>query len=65
MSVEERKEELKLSLADIRVEANQLISSIDTAIQHLDEIQTEDDIEIFAEKYDIEKGLKFIQIFVE
>lgn len=64
MSIEERKEDLKLSLADIRVEAKHLISNIDVAIQHLDEIHAEDDIETFAEKYDIEKGLKYIQLFV-
>lgn len=64
MSVEERKESLKLSLADIRVEAKHLISNIDVAIEHLDEAQTDDDLEAFAEKYDIEQGLKYIRLFV-
>ena len=63
MTIEERKQALKLGLADIRVEAKQLINNIDTALSHLDEIQTEDDAKAFVEKYDIEKGLKHIELF--
>lgn len=64
MSVEEKKAALKLALADIRVEAKHLISNIDVAIEHLDEPQTDNELEAFAEKYDIEQGLKYIQLFV-
>ena len=63
MTIEERKQALKLGLAEIRVEAKQLINNIDTALSHLDEIQTEDDAKAFVEKYDIEKGLKHIELF--
>lgn len=63
MTIEERKQALKLGLADIRVEAKQLINNIDTALSHLDEIQTEEDAKAFAEKYDIERGLKYIELF--
>lgn len=63
MTIEERKQALKLGLADIRVEAKQLINNIDTVLSHLDEIQTEDDAKAFVEKYDIEKGLKHIELF--
>ena len=52
-----------MELADIRVEAKQLINNIDIALYHLDEIQTEEDAKAFAEKYDIEKGLKHIELF--
>lgn len=63
MTIEERKQALKLVLADIRVEAKQLINNIDTALSHLDGIQTEEDAKAFAEKYEIEKGLKHIELF--
>lgn len=63
MTIEERKQELKLGLADIRVEAKHLISNIDIALSHLDEVQTEEDAKEFCEKYDIEKGLKYIELF--
>lgn len=63
MTIEERKQELKLGLADIRVEANQLINNIDTALSHLDEVQTEEDVKAFVEKYDVERGLKCIVLF--
>lgn len=63
MSIEEKKKELRLALADIRAEAKLLISNIDVAILHLDEPQTDDELETFAEEYDIEKGLKYIQLF--
>lgn len=63
MTIEERKQALKLGLADIRVEAKQLINNIDTALSHLDEIQTEEDAKAYIEKYDIEKGLKHIKLF--
>lgn len=63
MTIEERKQALKLGLADIRVEAKQLINNIDTALSHLDEIQTEEDVKAFGKKYDIERGLKCITLF--
>lgn len=63
MNIEEKKKELKLSLADLRVEAKHLISNIDTALSHLDEVKTEEDARIFCEKYDIEQGLKHIELF--
>lgn len=40
MDIEKRKEELKLGLADLRVEAKHLISNIDIALSHLDEVHT-------------------------
>lgn len=64
MSIEGKKKELRLALSDIRVEAKHLISNIDVAIEHLDEPKTDDELEAFAEKYDIEQGLKYIQLFV-
>ena len=63
MDIEKRKEEFKLSLADIRVEAKHLITNIDIALSHLDEVTNEEDARSFCEKYDIEKGLKHIEIF--
>lgn len=63
MTIKERKQALKLGLDDIRVEAKQLINNIDTALSHLDEIQTEDDAKAFVEKYDVERGLKHIELF--
>ena len=63
MTIEERKQALKLGLADIRVEAKQLINNIDTALSHLDEVQTEEDFKAFVEKYDVERGLKCIVLF--
>ena len=63
ITIEQRKEELKLGLADLRVEAKQLISNIDIALSHLDEVQTEEEAKVFCEKYDIERGLKHIEIF--
>jgi hypothetical protein len=63
MSIEERKVELKLYLADLRVEAKHLISNIDIALSHLDEAQTEEEASLFVEKYDIEQGLEHIEIF--
>ena len=62
MTIEERKEELKLYLADLRVEAKHLISNIDIALSHLDEVETEEEAIAFAEKYDVEQGLKHIEI---
>lgn len=61
--IEKRKEELKLSLADLRVEAKHLISNIDIALSHLDEVKTEEEARIFEEKYNIEQGLEHIEIF--
>ena len=63
MNIEERKSELKLALADLRVEAKHLMSNIDIALSHLDEVKTEEDARIFSEKYDVEQGLKHIQLF--
>ena len=63
MDIEKRKEELKLYLADLRVEAKHLLSNIDSALSHLDEVKTEEDARIFVEKYDIEQGLKHIELF--
>lgn len=63
MNIEEKKQELKLNLAELRVEAKHLISNIDTALSHLDEVKTEEDAQIFCEKYDIEQGLKHIELF--
>lgn len=63
MTIEERKQALKLGLTDIKVEAKQLINNIDIALYHLDEIQTDEDAKAFIEKYDIEKGLKHIELF--
>ena len=63
MDIGKRKEQVRLELADLRVEAKHLISNIDTALEHLDEVQTEDDIKEFDRKYDIEQGLKHIEIF--
>ena len=63
MDIGKRKEQVRLELADLRVEAKQLISNIDTALEHLDEVQTEEDIKEFDRKYDIEQGLKHIEIF--
>lgn len=63
MTIEERKQALKLGLADIRVEAKQLINNIDIALSHLDEVQTEEDFKAFVEKYDVERGLKCIVLF--
>ena len=62
MDVDKRKEALKLALADLRVEAKHLISNIDIALSHLDEVHTEEEAKIFTEKYDIEQGLKHIEI---
>lgn len=62
--MKKKKVALKLALADVRVEAKHLISNIDVAIEHLDEPKTDDELEAFAEKYDIEQGLKYIQLFV-
>lgn len=61
--IEERKAELKLALADLRVEAKHLISNIDIALSHLDEVKTEEDVKIFDEKYDVEQGLEHIRLF--
>ena len=63
MDVEKRKEELRLYLADLRVEAKHLISNIDIALSHLDEVHTKEEAIVFSEKYDIEQGLKYIEIF--
>ena len=61
--VEKRKEELKLGLADIRVEAKQLINNIDIALAELENVHTEEEAKIFVQKYDIEKGLEYIRLF--
>ena len=61
--IEKRKEKAKLSLADLRVEAKHLISNIDIALSHLNEVETEKDVIAFAEKYDLEQGLKHIKLF--
>lgn len=63
MDIGKRKEQVRLELADLRVEAKQLISNIDTFLEHLEEVQTEEDIKEFDRKYDIEQGLKHIEIF--
>ena len=63
MDIGKRKEQVRLELADLRVEAKHLISNIDTALEHLDEVKTEADVNEFVEKYDIEQGLKHIEIF--
>ena len=63
MDIKKRKQELKLWLADIRVEAKQLINNIDIALSELENVHTEEDAKIFCEKYDIEKGLKHIELF--
>ena len=62
MDIEKRKEESKLYLADLRAEAKRLLSNIDSALSHLDEVKTEEDARIFVEKYDIEQGLKHIEL---
>ena len=62
-NIEERKAELKLALSDLRVEAKHLISNIDIALSHLDEVKTEEDSKIFCEKYDVEQGLEHIMLF--
>ena len=61
--IEKRKQELKLGLADIRVEAKQLINNIDIALAELENVHTEEEAKIFVKKYDIEKGLKHIELF--
>lgn len=63
MDIEKRKAELKLYLADLRVEAKHLMNNIDIALLHLNEITTEEEAKLFCEKYDIEKGLKHIEVF--
>ena len=63
MDIDKKKEEFRLALADLRVEAKHLISNIDVALSHLDEIQKEEDVEVFLDKYDVEQGLEHIEIF--
>lgn len=62
MNIDERKEDLRLGLAELRAEAIHLISNIDDALSHLDEVNTDEDAKVFVEKYDIEQGLKNIEI---
>ncbi len=63
MDIGKRKEQVKLELADLRVEAKHLITNIDIALAHLDEVQTEEDVKEFDRKYNIENGLTHIEIF--
>lgn len=63
MDICKRKEQVKLELADLRVEAKHLITNIDIALAHLDEVQTEEDVKEFDRKYNIENGLTHIEIF--
>lgn len=63
IDIEKKKEEVKLDLAKVRVEAKQLITNIDIALSHLDEVHTEEEAREFCEKYDIERGLKIITLF--
>lgn len=63
MDIEKEKKEIKLVLTDLRVEANHLISNIDIALSHIEEIETDKDAKEFNEKYDIEKGLEHIELF--
>lgn len=63
MNIEEKKAELKLALADLRVEAKHLMTNIDIALSHLDEVKTEEEARIFEEKYDVEQGLEHIRLF--
>lgn len=62
LNIEERKSELRLLLADIRVEAKHLISNIDAALDDLDKVETEEDAIKYDEKLNIEHGLKHIEI---
>lgn len=62
LNIEERKSELRLLLADIRVEAKHLISNIDAALDDLDKVKTEEDAIKYDEKLNIEHGLKHIEI---
>ena len=63
MDVKERKADFKSQLEELREEASLLISNIDSALSHLDEVQTEADIKSFDEKYNVERGLNHIEIF--
>lgn len=63
MNIEKEKDELKLSLEDLRVEAKHLISNIDVALSHIDEVTNEEEARKFSETYDIEHGLSHIRLF--
>jgi len=63
MAIKKEKEKIRLNLAELRVEAIHLISNIDDALSQLDTVKTEEEAKLFTEKYDVEQGLKRIEIF--
>lgn len=63
MDIKKEKEKIRLNLAELRVEAIHLISNIDDALSQLDTVKTEEEAKLFTEKYDVEQGLKRIEIF--
>lgn len=59
-----RKEEVRLALADVRVEAKQLMNNIMILVDALDKAETEEDFEKFDEMADrLTSGFKHIEIF--
>lgn len=59
-----KKEEIKLALADVRVEAKQLMNNIMILIDALDKAETEEDFEKFDKMADeLTSGFKHIEIF--
>lgn len=63
MDIKKEKEKIRLNLAELRVEAIHLISNIDDALSQLDTVKTEEEAKLFTAKYDVEQGLKRIEIF--
>jgi hypothetical protein len=58
------KEEIRLALADLRVEAKQLMNNTMILINELDNVETEEDYKKFDEMADrLTSGFKHIEIF--
>lgn len=58
------KEEARLALAEVRVEAKQLMNNIMILIDALDKAETEEDFEKFDEMADeLTSGFKHIEVF--
>lgn len=60
--IEERITSAKKSLYDLREDATRLLNNIDSALEHIDEIKTEEDMYDFIKNHEIEEGLEYIDI---
>ena len=65
MDIEKKKGELLAILAELDAEIQTLSDRIAKAREDLANVYTVDDVKRFDENCDLEKGLKYIQLFQE